>query len=324
MAEKLSRTKRYEDLRNRLDEETTAAQEDKINQQTGFARLSRTQHKALAHANALNANASQPIKEMSKATNTKSPVLEDLLGEVKQYNIDQGNRITDDTQINILRQLDHKPSTSMHRNAHIMPMEEDTGSTMKMNKPQLDEDVDGVATYMPNQKLTRMNPVQAAPEVVVPVEEEKTSSFEEAKVGMDDSVQNYMIEDTDTQPVESTYTNIVLNGDDILADEKADTDHLSLFDANNASYQVEEEPEKETPPKRTKTKKTKKSKTRKNSDSQEMPSAKIRMSTRDIEDMENEPKSKSGMIINVILVVLVLLLIASLAATVYFITQIGA
>ena len=57
MAEKLSRTKRYEDLRNRLDEETTAAQEDKINQQTGFARLSRTQHKALAHANDLNVSA---------------------------------------------------------------------------------------------------------------------------------------------------------------------------------------------------------------------------------------------------------------------------
>ena len=48
------------------------------------------------------------------------------------------------------------------------------------------------------------------------------------------------------------------------------------------------------------------------------------MSTRDLEEMENEPKSKSGMIINVILVVLVLLLIASLAATFYFITQIGA
>lgn len=102
MAEKLSRTKRYEDLRNRLDEETTAAQEDKINQQTGFARLSRTQHKALAHANDLNVSTAPSRSSVQEATNNNSPVMEDLLGEVKRYNIDQGNRITDDTQINNL------------------------------------------------------------------------------------------------------------------------------------------------------------------------------------------------------------------------------
>ena len=90
------------------------------------------------------------------------------------------------------------------------------------------------------------------------------------------------------------------------------------------AYEVLEQPKKEAQPKRTKTHKAKKSKSKKVQDSQEMPSAKIRMSTRDLEEMENEPKSKSGMIINVILVVLVLLLIASLAATFYFITQIGA
>ena len=72
-------------------------------------------------------------------------------------------------------------------------------------------------------------------------------------------------------------------------------------------------------PKRSKTHKAKKSKNKKVHDSQEMPSAKIRMSTRDLKEMENEPKSRqSGMIVNVILVVLVLLLIASLAATFYF------
>lgn len=313
MAEKLSRTKRYEDLRNRLDEETTAAQEDKINQQTGFARLSRTQHKALAHANDLNASVTPSRSSVKEATNNNSPVMEDLLGEVKRYNIDQGNRITDDTQINILRQLDQKPS-SMHRNTHIVPMEEETGGTMKMQKPEIDQEVDGVATYMPNQKLTRINPIQTKPEII-----------EEPKVGIDDSVQSYVVDDEKDQSSEATYTNIVLGSQDILADETVDTDHLSLFDTTKSTKKEDKvQPKEEVQPKRSKTQKVKKSKNKKVHDSQEMPSAKIRMSTRDLEEMENEPKSKSGMIINVILVVLVLLLIASLAATFYFITQIGA
>ncbi len=218
MAEKLSRTKRYEDLRNRLDEETTAAQEDKINQQTGFARLSRTQHKALAHANDLNVSTAPSRSSVQEATNNNSPVMEDLLGEVKRYNIDQGNRITDDTQINILRQLDQNPS-SMHRNTHIVPMEEEkTGGTMKIQKPEIEQDVDGVATYMPNQKLTRINPIQTKPEVV-----------EEPKVGMDDSVQSYVAQEDEDHSPEATYTNIVLGSQDILVDDTADTDHLSLL-----------------------------------------------------------------------------------------------
>ncbi len=75
---------------------------------------------------------SPTVKEMPT-----SPVMEDLLGEVKQYNIDNGNRITDDTQINILKQLD-STSETRKRNQHVIPMEtddEDLGSTMKISKP---------------------------------------------------------------------------------------------------------------------------------------------------------------------------------------------
>ena len=77
---------------------------------------------------------SPTVKEMPT-----SPVMEDLLGEVKQYNIDNGNRITDDTQINILKQLDTTSSDTMKRNQHVIPMDtddEDLGSTMKISKPR--------------------------------------------------------------------------------------------------------------------------------------------------------------------------------------------
>ena len=308
MAEKLSRTKRYQELRNRLDEETTAAQEDKINQQTGFARLSRTQHKALSHASDHRATTSTFTYEDAPK---QSPVMEDLLGEVKQYNIEKGNRYTDDTQINILHQLESQPEIS-RRNTHILPVEEEeeeSGSTMRMPKP--DMDIDGVATYMPNQKLTRINPVMTKPEIV---------SAPEVK------------EEEEEQPKEEAITlsneesqSVFLGKDDFLVDDTIDTDHLSLFDTKPSPPVEPEAPvQKPVQPKRAK-KPSKPKKTAKSKPvSQDMPSAKIRMSTRDIEDIEKEPKSRSGMVVNVILVVLVILLLASIAATIYFLTQIGA
>lgn len=303
MAEKLSRTKRYQELRNRLDEETTAAQEDKINQQTGFARLSRTQHKALSHASDHHAATSTFTYEDAPK---QSPVMEDLLGEVKQYNIEKGNRYTDDTQINILHQLDSRSGIT-RRNTHILPVdEEESGTTMRMSKPAMD--VDGVATYMPNQKLTRINPVMTKPETVsVPEVEQERAEEDSITLSHDEN------------------KSVFLGNNDFLVDDTIDTDHLSLFDTKPSTHaEVKEAEQEPVQSKRVKkSSKSKKSEKRKTV-SQDMPSAKIRMSTRDIEDMEKEPKSRSGMIVNVILVVLVILLLASIAATLYFLTQIGA
>lgn len=303
MAEKLSRTKRYQELRNRLDEETTAAQEDKINQQTGFARLSRTQHKALSHASDHHAATSTFTYEDAPK---QSPVMEDLLGEVKQYNIEKGNRYTDDTQINILHQLDSRSGITK-RNTHILPVdEEESGTTMRMSKPAMD--VDGVATYMPNQKLTRINPVMTKTEAVsVPEVEQERAEEDSITLSHDEN------------------KSVFLGNNDFLVDDTIDTDHLSLFDTKPSTQaEVKEAEQEPVQSKRVKkSSKSKKSEKRKTV-SQDMPSAKIRMSTRDIEDMEKEPKSRSGMIVNVILVVLVILLLASIAATLYFLTQIGA
>ena len=129
----LSRKQKYQELRDRLDEETTAAQAQPVKLQ----RLSRVD--SGSHANKPlyphdTVRVSPTVKEMPT-----SPVMEDLLGEVKQYNIDNGNRITDDTQINILKQLDTTSSDTMKRNQHVIPMDtddEDLGSTMKISKPR--------------------------------------------------------------------------------------------------------------------------------------------------------------------------------------------
>ncbi|WP_308585819.1 hypothetical protein [uncultured Holdemanella sp.] len=131
----LSRKQKYQELRDRLDEETTAAQAQPVKLQ----RLSRVDNN-LSHANKPlyphdTVRVSPTVKEMPT-----SPVMEDLLGEVKQYNIDNGNRITDDTQINILKQLDTKETRK--RNQHVIPMDtddEDLGSTMKISKQKQPE-----------------------------------------------------------------------------------------------------------------------------------------------------------------------------------------
>lgn len=131
----LSRKQKYQELRNRLDEETTAAQAQPVKLQ----RLSRVDNN-LSHANKPlyphdTVRVSPTVKEMPT-----SPVMEDLLGEVKQYNIDNGNRITDDTQINILKQLD--TTETKKRNQHVIPMDiddEDLGSTMKISKQKQPE-----------------------------------------------------------------------------------------------------------------------------------------------------------------------------------------
>lgn len=128
---KLSRTKRYQDLRDRLDEETTSAQAQTVKAMP--SRVSRSESDSLSHAN----QPLHPHQEEPQTSNIEfqaSPVMDELLGEVKQYNIDNGTRYEDDTQINILRQLDSRP-VETRKNSHFVEMEENPemgGNTVKL------------------------------------------------------------------------------------------------------------------------------------------------------------------------------------------------
>ncbi len=133
---KLSRTQKYQELRDHLDEETTQAQATPVK----AARLSRVQSSSnsLPHAAKAYFPHEETAPKPAEPDLPTSPVIDELLGEVKQYNIDNGNRYTDDTQINILKQLDQPETDKERRKAHVLPMEEpreDFGSTMKMPGP---------------------------------------------------------------------------------------------------------------------------------------------------------------------------------------------
>lgn len=272
--------------------------------QTSPSRLSRVQASKLSHAN-------QPLypheeinaKPISKEL-PKSPVMDDLLDEVKQYNVENGYRYTDDTQINILKQLDGKETR--RRNAHFIPMEDDEdelGSTMQMPKPT-SEEVNGVATYMPNQKLTRINPVRVEKKEPVkqPVEEPK-------------------------EAVKPKSERIVLGNADIRADDPVEeSDKLTFFDQNTDEFDrtLENRVEATSKKKPKKVKKTKKKAAKVRTNTQDAPSAKMRMRAGDIDNIPAQKKTKkSGTILNVILVILILLLIASIGVTIYFIWQMG-
>ncbi|WP_419021445.1 hypothetical protein [Holdemanella sp.] len=172
----LSRKQKYQELRDRLDEETTAAQAQPVKLQ----RLSRVD--SGSHANKPlyphdTVRVSPTVKEMPT-----SPVMEDLLGEVKQYNIDNGNRITDDTQINILKQLDTTSSDTMKRNQHVIPMDtddEDLGSTMKISKPR--------------QTITRQEPKEE--KIVL-----TSQDVEDVKKPVDDELDLMYLSHTEEQP----------------------------------------------------------------------------------------------------------------------------
>ena len=139
---KLSRTKRYQDLRNQLDEETTLVHADDVKVMS-----SRNENGNLSHAN----QPLHPHQEEPKFSDIEfqaSPVMDELLGEVKQYNIDNGSRFDNDTQINILRQLESS-SDSKRKNVHFIDMDdfaEPSGNTVKLPK-SVNQDLE-VASFM--------------------------------------------------------------------------------------------------------------------------------------------------------------------------------
>ncbi|WP_305209252.1 hypothetical protein [Dubosiella newyorkensis] len=297
----LSRTKKYQPLRDQLDEETTAAQSAPVR-----PRLSRVQNHSLSHANKpLHSHEEENALSSKSNEFQTSPVMDELLGEVKQYNIDNGTRITDDTQINILRQLD-QPQGSQKRTAHFVEMEDDDedegGTTMKLPKGLKDEAA--MASLMPsNQKLTRINPVR-----VKEVEQESVKIEPEEK--------------------EPATERIVLSSNDILADDKADTDQLTVLTTKQHTVEEFNEEPVVQKPRKTKSKKKKKSsrpaKKEKAIVEDEMPSAKMRMRAEDFEnDLPEKTSKKSNTIMNIVLIVLIVLLIVSIFMTFYFIRGMG-
>lgn len=118
---KLSRKDKYRDLRESIELEA-----EQTSAQVKPGRLSRMAAPDLRFEQRKEAPASEPGL-------AENPVLEDLLGEVKQYNMDNGDLVTEDTQLQILHDLSYGPQGDARRSDYIETMEqnEDAGGTTR-------------------------------------------------------------------------------------------------------------------------------------------------------------------------------------------------
>lgn len=295
---KLSRTQKYQELRDHLDEETTQAHATPVK----AARLSRVQSSSnsLPHAAKAYFPHEETAPKPAEPDLPTSPVIDELLGEVKQYNIDNGNRYTDDTQINILKQLDQPETDKERRKAHVLPMEEpreDFGSTMKMPR------------------TTR--------EITLNLEEPKEE---------EPAARETLLEKTANR-------RIVLTAGDIRADEFEENDQLDVLTTRKPepeTHPVRKE-KAETPRKKKKKKKVRpaaaagikkessSSRNRKPGDTEDMPSAKMRIRVEDYdEELPARKQKNSSRTLNIVLFLLIVALIVAISFMVYFVRSLGA
>ena len=299
---KYSRMQRYQVLRDRLEEETTEAQQ--VQNEQPYQRLSRVANKDsngnLSHAN-------NPHKEASNQTVSStlpnSPVMDHLIDEVRQYNLDQGNSVWDDTQINILKQLDG--TQSKHRNQHFVPLEqqqEDLGSTMQVPVTKIKEVQDktilqGKEKEEPvvEDKGPTILPMSEKPLPMYPLEEE--------------------------EPEENFYTLETLSS----------KDHYKRpgIRAEKEPEQVSEKPAKEHKPffnkkeKKAPAPKAKKAPVKKEAVKKEAPK-KPKVETKPAPIQNTGSQNTAGKILNIVLAVLIVLLVVFIIATVIMMRRLAA
>lgn len=318
---KLSRTARYQELRDQLDEETTAAQTSHSEQ----IKLTRSSKGQAMHGN--KGETSLNLKEEEPRSST---VMDELLGEVKQYNIDNGARADQDTQINILKTLDSAPTASSRRSAHMETMEtnEDAGGTT-MNVMAQNLDI-----------LFKPEHSHAEPEL----ESEPASRPEEKKAAPKAAPERDEIsilktsapkKKADEEPVIEVSEEVIISSDDLPELVEEDDDQLEMFDLGVDDFdrtirQPGNEPVKYASRREMKKAKKKEkasaAKSRKQteylSDTYSQPTERIDLS--EVEEPKPVEESSSGSKFgNILLIVLIVILVAAICYTLYLISQAG-
>lgn len=115
--EKLSRKDKYKDLRTTIDQSPQPVEKKAAPRPAKSIRLAAPDTKA----------------DYRKDSDAVSEVMEDVLGEVTQYNLDNGDLVTDDTQMQILYDLSEESRSNQQRSRHFEEMEsnEDAGGTTR-------------------------------------------------------------------------------------------------------------------------------------------------------------------------------------------------
>ena len=338
---KLSRMQRYQVLRDRLEEETTESQQDQ-NTQT-LQRLSRSANNnattILSHANDPRRQNDEDQAVQTITSNLpKSPVMDNLLDEVKQYNMDAGNSVWDDTQINILKQLDG--TQSKHRNQHFVPMEEqeELGSTMQLPISKI-KDVDQRA------KEKQQKEKEEAESKKVEVKEDIKESINDEVGGptilpmSETPLPMFPLEEEEEVVEEETEVSsdkIVLSSNDFVNDELEETFEMlspretykrpgvKKEEVKNQKEEVIDEPKKPRKPlfaKKEKKvvvkeeKKVTKAPVKKEQKPSKPAVPTVKKAEKKTVSKNDAEKNKAGTILNIVLIVLIILLFIAVIAT---------
>ena len=160
--EKLSRMEKYKELRMEIDSDAAAAGKPSINSvelQKQLRSLNEPQDDegSSRHSRQTERFSKEIDLQLKEETDEgtdqfHNEYLDDFLNEVKEYNIEKGNRLSDNTQIDILLQLN--PENRRRRTQHYDPIREeaftpkereedaDVSYTQSLSKEELQAEVD--------------------------------------------------------------------------------------------------------------------------------------------------------------------------------------
>lgn len=337
---KLSRLQRYQVLRDRLDEETSESQQEQNKQ--SLQRLSRVANKdtnTLSHASdprKASVVDNQPVQTISSNL-PKSPVMDNLIDEVKQYNLDAGNTIWDDTQFNILKQLDE--TQARHRSQHFVPMEEleddDLGSTMQLpiTKIKAIDELAKTKKEEPKETISdevngpTILPMSKTPLPFYPIEEEETTENEDKEEQSEDKIVLSQ-EDFVEEDIESTFERLTPLEAYKRPEYVEEQDNKELAETKKQPV-IKKKEKIKTESKKERTKENKKQEAKKPEKKKEKKPI-IKKSTPVVKQTEvkversKKNKPDASHILNIVLVILIILLFIAILATVLMMRSLAA
>lgn len=342
--EKLSRMEKYKELRMEIDSDAAAAGKPSINSvelQKQLRSLNEPQDDegSSRHSRQTERFSKEIDLQLKEETDEgtdqfHNEYLDDFINEVKEYNLEKGNRMSGNTQIDILLQLnkgkDRIQSMPPKQSAAQPAEEEDEGVsyTQSLSSEELQEEVDRLFA-----EDEQENEASAHVEIInddAPQQPEKKPQesfvFDSTPLVrinpiMPKEGETPAEEETATQADEQATLNVPL---EILKGDQSSPAEAEQTRANEAATkpakeakekaQREQKPEKKEAPKPVENKE--KAKTAKASVTQEKKPQKKKKK-------EKTPSSTSNKVLNVILLILILALIAVIAVTIYWLQQAG-
>ncbi|MEI3117012.1 MAG: hypothetical protein V8S30_03025 [Merdibacter sp.] len=315
--EKLSRVEKYKDLRDSIDQQSSPAGKPSIEPVELQKRLQQLKQKGLHEAvTEENENKHSRIpprisKEIDVNRSCDSgretfhnEYLDDFLNEVKEYNLEKGNRLSDNTQIDILMQLNPE-----HRRERTQYYDEISKDDFEVKEREDDEDVSYTQSLSNEELQAEVDRLfldadgEPEPETKPACEE----VIETAPPLIRINPVTPPLKKEESQPVDEENSETELSDEDTPTDEIEKTRIIEnpCADIENDSTQIESfsEEDKET---------------------EETAQIQMPKDIQKIEAKEHAAKtSKSNKMLNAILLILILALIGVIAVTVYWLKEAG-